>query len=173
MKIRGAFLFWFSFVSLAVSALFNSCESLKDDPAYVGTWQFTETITSDNLVYNTTRTLKLTRRAFEEIYVIRRENSPTISAIYGMSGNIKTSHTSYIFHLQALGTCVRDEMDICTEEVVFYGPGTSHFDENIQYYSTEVTCEIEADQFRLLLIRDLNNDQDTDDQGENIEFEKI
>lgn len=173
MKRQCAFLLCFSLVLLAGSVFLDSCESLKDDPEYVGTWLFTETITTDNLVYNTTRTLKLTKRTFEEIYVIKRENSGIISAIFGMSGDIRTSHTSYIFNLKELGTCIRDELEMCTEEVAFYGPGTSHFDENIQYYSTTVICEIEADQFRLLLIRDLNNDQDTDDQGENIEFERI
>ncbi|MDY0100001.1 MAG: hypothetical protein RBR81_12445 [Bacteroidales bacterium] len=173
MKIPCIYLVYFSLISLTGAAFLNSCESLKDDPAYAGTWQYKETITSDNLVYNTTRTLVLTRRTFEEIYVIERENPPVISAIFGMSGDIRTSHTSFIFTLKALGTCVKDEMDMCTEEVAFYGPGTSHFDENIQYYSTEVPCEIDADQFRLRLVRDLNNDQDTEDQGEDIEFERI
>ncbi len=89
--------------------LLISCESLKDDPAYAGTWQCKETITSDNLVYNTTRTLIPTKKTFEEIYVIKRENSPAISAIFGTNGDIRINQTSYIFSLKALGTCVKDE----------------------------------------------------------------
>ncbi len=173
MKLPGIYLLYLSITSLTGVMLLISCESLKDDPVYAGTWQCKETITSDNLVYNTTRTLILTRNTFEEIYVIKRENSPAISAIFGTSGDIRTNHTSYIFILKALGTCVKDEMDMCTEEVAFCGPGTSHFDENIQYYSVEVPCKIEADEFRLRLVRDLNNDRDTEDQGEDIEFERI
>lgn len=159
--------------ALMISVLIPSCENMKNDPLYVGIWQFNETIGSDNLVYNTTRTLKLTKRSYEEIYVIRRENAVTISALYGMRGNLLSGHSSFTFSLKELGTCVKDEMDMCTEEVRFYGPGSSHYDENIMYYQREVKCEMEADQFRLLLVRDLNNDGDTDDSGENVLFERI
>lgn len=146
---------------------------MKDDPLYVGTWQYNETKSSDDLVYNTTRTLKLTKRSYEEIYIIKRQNAGTISAIYGMKGNLNASHSCYIFSLKELGTCVRDELEMCIEEVIFYGPGTSYYEENIKYYEIEVKCEIEADESNLLLIRDLNNDGDTDDHGENIEFVRI
>ncbi len=160
-------------VFTVITVIFSSCDSIKGDPLYAGKWQITETINSDNIVYNTVRTLELTKRSFKEIYVIRRESTGKISAIYGMSGNVKVSHSSYIFYLEELGTCVRDEMDICTEEISFFGPGTSYYDENILFYEKAVRCEMEADDTHLWLVRDINNDGDTTDPGEELQFERV
>jgi uncharacterized protein (DUF2225 family) len=62
----------------------------------MGTWQFTEKITANNLVYNTNRILKLTKNAYEETYVIQRENSSTISAIIGTRGSLGPTQTWYL-----------------------------------------------------------------------------
>ena len=69
--------------------LIPSCESLRKDPEFIGTWQFTEKITSDDLVFNTTRTLILTENSYEETYTIQRENSAVISSVIGTKGNLR------------------------------------------------------------------------------------
>jgi len=86
----------FLLIVISAALLFTSCESWKKDPRFIGDWQFSEKITADNLVYNTTRTLKLTKNTYEETFVIQRENSPSISAIIGTRGNLGLTHTNLI-----------------------------------------------------------------------------
>jgi hypothetical protein len=153
--------------------LITSCESLKKEPAYAGTWQFSENISADNIVYNTTRTLKLTKNTYEEIYVIKRENSATISAIIGTRGNLGLTHTNLVFTLEELGTCELDESEACTGNVQWYGDGTQYWVDNIPYFSVIVKGEFEVNETTLWIRRDLNNDGDIEDKGEDVTFEMI
>ncbi len=153
--------------------LITSCESLKKDPDYVGQWQFIEQITANDIVYTTTRTLTLTKDTYEETYVIRRENSSTISAIIGTRGSLGLTHTNLIFTLGELGTCKLDESEVCTGNVQWYGEGTLYYIENRPYFEETVTGEYDVDGTTLRLTRDLNNDGDIEDTGENVTFEML
>jgi hypothetical protein len=159
--------------ALLFTILITSCESLKKDPAYVGTWQYKEKITTDNMVYNTTRILTLTKDTYEETYAIQRENSSTISAIIGTGGSLGLTHTNLIFTLEKLGTCILDESEACTGNVQWYGEGTLYWNENKPYFEEIVPGEYEVDGTTLWLTRDLNNDGDIEDTGENVKFEML
>jgi hypothetical protein len=149
-----------------------SCENLKD-PLYAGTWQFTETITADDLVLNTIRTLTLTKISYEETFLVKRENSTSISELIGTRGDLSRTHSGMVFRLKELGTCIRDESDACTENVRWNGQGSEYWDDNIPFFKLIVPGEFKADESTLRLTRDLNNDNDTDDAGEDILFERI
>ncbi len=153
--------------------LTSSCELLRKDPDYIGTWQFTERITTNSLVYNTTRTLNLTKKTYEETYVIQRENPGTISAIIGTRGNLGMTHSNLVFTLEEIGTCAPDESDACTGDVQWYGEGTQYWLDNIPYFGKKVTGEYEVDETTLRLKRDLNNDGDLADTGEDVTFETL
>lgn len=153
--------------------LITSCESLKKDPDYVEKWQFTEQITANDMVYNTTRTLNLTKDTYEETYVIQRENSGTISAITGTGGSLWLTHTNLVFTLEELGTCELDESEVCAGNVQWYGEGTLYWIENKPYFEEKVAGEYDVDGTTLWLTRDLNNDGDIEDTGENVTFEMI
>ena len=61
------------FILIIVSSfilIISSCDSLNKDPEFIGTWQFTEKITSNDLVYNTTRILVLTENSLSGLPVI-------------------------------------------------------------------------------------------------------
>jgi hypothetical protein len=156
-----------------IALLIPSCENLKKDPEYLGEWQMSEKITADEIVYSNTRTLVLTRNTYEEVYVIKRENSTSITAIIGTAGTLVTSHSNLIFNLEELGTCVLDELDACTSSVQWFGPGSSYYTDNIEYFEQTVAGEFEVNGTILKLIRDLNMDGDTEDEGEDITLEKI
>lgn len=153
--------------------LITSCELLKKDPVYAGTWQFTEQITANDMVYNTTRTLNLTKDTYEETYVIQRENSSTISAIIGTGGSLWLTHTNLVFILEELGTCELGESEACTGNVQWYGEGTLYWIENKPYFEEKVAGDYDVDGTTLWLTRDLNNDGDIEDTGENVTFEMI
>jgi hypothetical protein len=170
--IKGPILFLLLIVSL-FTLLITSCESLKKDPEYIGTWQFTEKITTDDLVYNTTRTLKLTKNTYEETYVIQRENSATISAIIGTRGSLGLTHTNLVFTLEEIGTCALNESEACTGDVQWYGEGTQYWLDNIPYFEKKVSGEYEVNETTLRLTRDLNNDGDIEDTGEYVTFEML
>jgi hypothetical protein len=150
-----------------------SCQSFKDDPLFVGTWQYKAVVMTDNLVFNTTRTLTLTKQTYEETYVIERQDDETISAIIGLKGDLLISHSDLTFMLKELGTCVKDLSDRCTDEVDWYGQSTQYWTDNIRYFRQQVKGDFEADDTTLRLRRDMNNDGDNDDSGEDIEFERI
>ncbi|OFY62381.1 MAG: hypothetical protein A2V46_14135 [Bacteroidetes bacterium RBG_19FT_COMBO_42_7] len=157
----------------SAALLFTSCESWKKDPRFIGDWQFIEKITADNLVYNTTRTIKLTKNTYEETYVIQRENSAAISAIIGTRGDLGLTHTNLIFTLEEIGTCALDELEACTEDVLWYGAGTQYWTNNISFFERTVVGEYEIIENTLWLIRDLNNDGDSEDAGEDVRFEML
>jgi hypothetical protein len=166
------------FPGLAIAGLFTvflipSCENLKNDPEYIGEWQMSEVLTADGILYSNIRSLVLTRNTYEEIYVIKRENSTSITAAIGTAGTLETSHSNLIFKLEELGTCVLDEQDACTNVVQWFGPGTSYFNDNIEFFEQTVAGEFDVSGTTLKLIRDLNNDDDTVDEGEDITLEKI
>jgi len=160
-------------IVISAAPLFTSCESWKKDPRFIGDWQLSEKITADNLVYNTTRTLKLTKNTYEETYVIQRENSATISAVIGTRGDLGLTHTNLIFTLEEIGTCALDESEACTEDVLWYGAGTQYWTNNISFFKRTVVGEYEVIENTLWLIRDLNNDGDSEDAGEDVKFEML
>ena len=160
-------------ISFLVLFLAASCEALKDDPDYIGTWQYNESITANDMVYNTTRTIVFTKRTYEETYLIKRENSSTITAIIGTRGSVARSRSNLIFELKELGTCVPDDMDVCTEAVQWFGEGSFYWSDNIGYFEKKVTGVFEVDGTTLRLSRDMNNDKDFEDTGEDVTFELI
>ena len=162
------------FLLIILPAFINhSCEKLKKDPEFAGTWQFTEDITSNDLVYNTIRTLILSGNSYEETYIIRRENSGSITAIIGTNGELTQARSLLTSYLKELGKCVTDQSGSCTGNVEWFGSGTVYYEDNIGYFETEVTGEFEVTGTTLKLMRDLNNDGDTEDTGEDITFQKI
>lgn len=161
------------FILLPVLFAASSCEALKDDPDYIGTWQCVETITADDMVYNTTRTITLTKKTWEETYLIRRENTVNITAIIGTRGSLARSRSNLVFELKELGTCVPDNMDVCTETVQWFGEGSPWWNDNIDYFEKKVTGIFEVTGTTLRLTRDLNNDKDFEDTGEDVTFDLI
>ena len=161
------------FIITPASFLFTSCESWKKDPRFIGDWQYTEKIAADDLVYNTIRTIKLTKNTYEETYVIQRENSDAISAIIGTRGDLGLTHTNLIFTLEEIGTCALDESEACTEDVLWYRAGTQYWTNNISFFERTVVGEYEIIENNLWLIRDLNNDGDSEDTGEDVKFEML
>jgi hypothetical protein len=168
-KCLPLYLILIFFTSLSIP----SCESLKKDPEFVGTWQFSEKITSDDLVFNTTRTIILTKNSYEETYTIQRENVAVISAILGTRGNIAINHSTLIFELKELGTCTLNESEICTGSVQWFGEGTRYWTDNIIYFKKTITGVFEVIGTTLRLTRDLNLDGDYEDTGEDVTFEMI
>jgi hypothetical protein len=156
-----------------ISVFIPSCQSLKDDPLFVGTWQFKNMVTANDLTFNTTRTLTLTKKTYEETYVIEREDEGTIMAIIGTKGDLVLSHTNITFLLKELGTCMEDASERCTNNVQWYGEASQYWIDNIPYFEITVKGEFEAGETTLRLKRDMNNDGDLDDTGEDIEFERI
>lgn len=166
-------LLFFCIISSFLLQIFTSCESLKKDPEFIGTWQFSEKITSDDLVFNTTRTIILTKNSYEETYTIQRENVAVISAILGTRGNIAINHSTLIFELKELGTCTLNESEICTGSVQWFGEGTRYWTDNIIYFKKTITGVFEVIGATLRLTRDLNLDGDYEDTGEDVTFEMI
>jgi len=160
-------------ILLLIYFLVTSCENLKNDHQYVGTWQFEEKISTGDLVFNTTRTLKLTKNTYEETYLIQRENSGSASAIIGTSGDLFLAHSNMTFDLKELGTCLVDASGLCTGSVQWYGQGNQYWTDNIPYFRLKVVGEFQADEATLLLTRDLNNDGDIEDTGEDVVFDRI
>lgn len=150
----------------------TSCER-GGEPPYAGTWQFMETVTTDGQEFKTTRTLNLSRKSYEETFLVERVSSETVSAIIGTQGDLSTTHSSLVFYLKGLGTCVLDELDACTGEVQWYSEGSGYWNDNIRYFEEIVVGEFVVDGATLWLKRDLNNDDDTDDAGEDVIFERI
>jgi len=76
------------FILFLVLLLIPSCETLKEDPLFIGSWQFKDKIYSGDVVINTTHTLKLTKSTFEEVILYQRDNSSSVMSLVGMKGNI-------------------------------------------------------------------------------------
>jgi len=170
--IRYPVFFLLILISL-VTVIITSCEALRKDPEFIGAWEFSEKITSDEIVYNTTRTITLTKNSWEETYMIQRENSTTISAIIGTGGDLSYSHSKLVFVLKELGTCTLDENEICTGNVEWHGQGSDYWSDNEQFFEKKVEGLYESLTSSMRLIRDLNNDGDTLDTGEDVTFEMI
>ena len=152
--------------------LIPSCEIFRD-PLYTGTWERTETIDTGDLVFNTTRTLTLTQKNYEEVYVIQRAGSDAISAILGQKGTLSVKGSKMTFKIKELGTCIADAEDKCTPEVQWYGEGSLYYEDNIQFFRQTITGEFEVGEEILILKRDNNGDGDMEDVGENLEFKRI
>ncbi len=152
--------------------IFLSCES-GEDPVYAGSWRSVSRVETGEIVYITIRTLTLTRSTYVETYEIQRESSGLTAGIFGLKGKLAFSRYYMIFRLEELGTCVRDESDACTRAVQWFGEGTQYWNDNLPYFQRTVKGEFEAGDTILHLRRDLNNDNDTNDTGEDIEFERI
>jgi hypothetical protein len=173
MKIFVKKAFYNLLLFLLVPVIIPSCQSLKDDALFTGTWQHKDVVTADELVFNTTRILTLTKKTYEETYVIVRADEGIISAIIGTKGDLVLSHSNITFLLKELGTCVLDASERCTSSVQWYGEGSQYWTDNIPYFKISVKGDFKADETTLWLKRDLNNDGDFDDTGEEIEFERI
>lgn len=158
---------------LAAAILIHSCRGQRDEDLYIGTWQYTTTVTADDMVYTTIRTMILTRNSYEETYIIQRQNTGTISGIIGTRGNLSRSRNNILFELKELGTCVRDSIDGCTQDVLWYGEGSQYWIDNVEFFGLIIKGNLQATETTLLLTRDLNNDGDTEDAGENVEFQRI
>ena len=158
---------------LLISVLMTDCEWFKEDPLYVGTWQYKDKVYAGELTYNTTTTLKLTESTFEEIYLIQRDNSSAVVTLLGLKGSLKVSGNEMTFTLNSVGDCVEDAQDNCTSSVEWFAKGTTTYNNYIQYIKETVTGEFEADEDYLWLVRDKNKDGDTEDTGEDIDFDRL
>jgi len=163
-----------SLILFLVSLLIPSCETLKEDPLFIGTWQFKDKIYSGDLVINTTHTLKLTKSTFEEVLVYQRDNSSSVMSLVGMKGNISVNGTEITFTLTAFGGCQKDASDKCTSTVEWYAKGSAKYNDYAALGLKEVyTGDADADEYYLWLVRDMNKDSDTEDTWEDIEFERL
>ena len=63
--------------------------------------------------------------------------------------------------------------DICTGNVQWYSEGTRYWNDNIPYFKLIFLGSSKLVKSTLWLTRDLNTDDDTNDAGEDILFEKI
>ena len=150
-----------------------SCDWLREDPLYVGTWQNTDKIYVGDITYNATTTLKLTESTFEEVYILKRDNSSGVSSLLGMMGNLDVKGDEMTFRLTAVGECVKDNQQNCTSAVEWFQKGSATYNTFLQYLKETVKGEFEADEDYLWLVRDRNQDGDTYDSGEDVEFERL
>ncbi len=164
-----------SIIIMLCSGLFiflPSCDK-NDNPVYIGSWESVDTIYSDEITYIATRSLTMTEKSYTEAYVIVRESTGTIVMILGLMGDLTVKNNDMTFKLKELGTCVRDSQDKCTSDILWYGSGTEYYTDNIGYFRLTVKGEYEAEGSYMWIVRDMNGDGDSEDTGENIEFEKI
>jgi hypothetical protein len=175
MKNRLCATLPFSIKTMLVVLILLSCGSEEEEDAlhYPGTWQFKDKIYSGELVFNTTRTLILTRTTYQEIYVVQRDNSSDVMTLLGLKGDISVNGNFMTFQLSAIGECVKDNTEQCTSAVQWFQKGSSTYNSYLQFVREQFTSEFYADEDSLWLIRDMNNDSDTDDPGEDIEFLRL
>ncbi len=163
--------------SIAVIAVLfltlTTCERLREDPLYVGSWQYKDKLYVGDITYNTTRTLILTKTTYEEVYVLQRDNSSVISALLGLKGDLTVSGNEMTFKLSAVGECVKDASQNCTNTVQWFAKGSATYNTYIQYMQETVNGDFEADEDYLWLVRDSNQDGDAEDDGEDIEYERL
>ncbi len=149
-----------------------SCEWVREDPLWIGKWQYKDKIYAGDVTYNTTTTLTLAESSFEEVYIIKRDNSSEITSLLGLKGSLSVKNNKMTFTLSAVGECVEDAQQKCTTAIEWFPKGSATYNTYIQYLKETVTGEFEADEDWLWLLRDRNKDGDTDDTGEEIEFER-
>jgi hypothetical protein len=162
--------------TIAVIALLfltlTTCERLKEDPLYVGSWQYKDKLYFGDITYNISRTLILTKTTYEEIYAMQRDNSGTITALLALKGDLIVSGSEFTFMLTAVGECIKDASQNCTSAVQWYAKGSATYNTYIQYLKETINGEYEANEDYLWLVRDSNIDGDTEDDGEDIEYER-
>jgi hypothetical protein len=158
---------------LAGMASVPSCDWFREDPLYVGTWQYTDKIYAGEMVFNGITTLTLTESTFEEIYVLKADNSSEIGSLLAMKGDLDVSGNEMTFRLTAVGECIRDNQQNCTASVEWFQKGSSTYSTYMQYLKETVQGEFVADEDYLWLVRDRNLDGDTEDTGEDVEFERL
>lgn len=174
MKTKTTYHFAGKIIMITLAALMTvTCDHVKDDPLYVGTWEYKDIVYVGEFTYNTTRTIGLTETTFEEIYVMQRDNSSTIATILGLKGSLLVSGSEMTFKLNAVGECIKDGQNQCTGAVEWFAKGTATYNTYIQYLRETVMGEFEASEDYLWLVRDSNNDGDTEDTGEDIYFDRI
>jgi len=159
-------------IIITLSVIMTRCEWFKNDPLYTGSWEYKDVVYAGDFVYNTTRTLTLTEETFREVYVMQRDNSSTIATILATKGEIEVTGNQISFTLNAVGECLKDAQDKCTSTVEWFPKGSVTYNSYMLYLEETYEGEFEADE-DLWLIRDMNNDGDTSDDGEDVEFERI
>jgi len=160
-------------IIITLSVIMTRCEWFKNDPLYTGSWEYKDVVYAGDFVYNTTRTLTLTEETFREVYVMQRDNSSTIATILATKGEIEVTGNQISFTLNAVGECLKDAQDKCTSTVEWFPKGSATYNSYMLYLEETYEGEFEADEDYLWLIRDMNNDGDTSDDGEDVEFERI
>jgi hypothetical protein len=161
-------------ILLIVSVIIPSCETLKEDPLFIGTWQFKDKIYSGELVINTTHTLFITKTTFNEVLIYQRDNSSTIMTLIGLKGDIEINGNELTFKVSSFGECLKDAHDNCTSTPEWFAKGTETFNDYLSLGIQETfQGDFEADEDYLWLVRDMNNDGDTEDSMEDIEFDRI
>ena len=150
-----------------------SCEWFREDPLWIGKWQFKDKIYVGDFTYNTTTTLTLTESSFEEVYIIKPDNSSVISSLLGLKGSLSVKNDIMTFTLSSVGECVEDAQQNCTTAIEWFPKGSATYNTYVQYLKEIITGEFEADEDWLWLVRDRNKDGDTEDDGEEVEFERI
>ena len=159
---------------LFMVSCFHSCDWFTTDPDYIGSWQYTEKGYAGEVAINITHTLKLTEGTFEEIIIYRRDNSSSVMSLLGMKGNLTVDDDEVLFKLTAIGDCLEDSYDKCTATPEWFPKGSPTYNAFLSLgISESFEGTFEADEEYLWLVRDLNNDTDTDDDWEDIEFERI
>ena len=160
-------------VIILLSATVTTCGREEEDPFYVGPWQYKEKVYAGGFAYRTTSPLMITDTPSEEVYVMQRDNSIVIASVLGMKGDLDVSGVEMTFSLEAVGDCIKDAQNKCTSSVEWYAKGSAVYNNYIQYLKENVDGEFEADEDYLWLVRDSNNDGDTDDDWEDMEFERL
>ncbi len=159
--------------SVLTLTLTPSCSWFKKDPMYIGTWENRDKIYVSDKTFNTITTLKLTESTFEEVYIIKRDNSSEVVSLLGMKGNLEVKGDEMTFRLTAVGECVKDNQQNCTSAVEWFKKGSPQYNTYVQYLEETVKGKFEADEDYLWLLRDRNLDGDTDDAGEEMWFERL
>jgi len=161
-------------VILLAILLTQSCDRLGEDPDYIGTWQYTEKTYMGEVTVNITHTLKLTDGYFEEVIIYRRDNTSAVMTLLGLKGSISVSNDELNFTLTAVGECLKDAVNNCTATVEWFPKGSQTYNDYLTIGMSEsFSGTFEADEYYLWLVRDMNNDTDTDDDWEDIEFERL
>lgn len=153
---------------------FPACDWFRVDPEYIGTWQYTEKTYAGDVAINITHTLKFNEDTFEEVIIYRRDNTSSVMSLLGLKGSISVDDNEVIFTLTAIGECLKDSYDNCTAIPEWFPKGSPDYNAFLSLGIVEsFDGTFEADEDYLWLVRDLNNDTDTDDDWEDIEFERI
>jgi hypothetical protein len=163
-----------SLILLFMVSSFHSCDWFRTDPDYIGKWQYTEKGYAGEVAINITHTLKLTEGTFEEIVIYRRDNSSSVMSLLGLKGNVSVDDDEVRFTLTAIGYCLKDTYDNCTANPEWFQKGSPTYNAFLSLgISESFRGTFEADEDYLWLVRDMNNDTDTDDDWEDMEFDRI